>query len=320
MDDLALLTELAPVAERNLERHLDATKVWYPHTMVPWSRGEDFEPEYEWDPNEAEVPEAVRAALYVNLLTEDNLPYYFRDIHRMYGYADGAWGEWTRRWTAEEGRHAMVIRDYLMVTRSIDPVWLEDGRMAQIQSGKVPEPPSAAHGFAYLSLQELATRIAHRNTGKLLTDRAGYEVMAKVATDENHHFLFYRDMAKAALEVDPSGMMKAIADEVRGFAMPGLGIPGFVEHSKAIANAGIYDLVLHHEQILVPVVLRHWDIENVEGLDAEAEQARDKVLNYIKRAGRVAARFVAKREEAAAKEPQTADAWHRREQAREFGS
>lgn len=300
MDDLALLNELAPVAERNLERHLATSKMWYPHTMVPWSRGEDFEPDYEWDPNEANLPPAVRAALYVNLLTEDNLPYYFRDIHRMYGHADGAWGEWTRRWTAEEGRHAMVIRDYLVVTRAVDPVWLEDGRMAQVQSGQVPEPPSPLHGFAYLSLQELATRISHRNTGKFVEDRTGYEIMARVATDENFHFLFYRDMAKAALEVDPNGMIKAICDEVTHFAMPGLGIPGFNEHAKLIAKLGIYDLAVHHEQILVPVVMRHWDVENLEGLDAEGEAAREKLVKYIGRSARVAARIAARREEAEA--------------------
>lgn len=297
MDDSALLAELAHVAETNLERHISASKPWYPHTLVPWGRGQDFEPDYEWNPEEASVPAPVRAAMYVNLLTEDNLPYYFRDVHRMYGRAEGAWGEWTRRWTAEEGRHSIVIRDYLTVTRSIDPVWLEEGRMAQIQSGQVPEPPTAKHGFAYLSLQELATRIAHRNTGKLIDDRAGYEVMARVASDENHHFLFYRDMAKAAIEVDPNGTMQAIADEVSGFAMPGTGIPNFAEHSKVIAQAEIYDLVQHYEQILVPVVLRHWDIENVTGLDSTGEQARQKTLKYISRVGRAAKRLKNRRAE-----------------------
>ncbi|MDZ7677422.1 MAG: acyl-ACP desaturase [Acidimicrobiales bacterium] len=306
MDDTALLAELEPVAERLLERHLSSTKMWYPHTLVPWSRGRDFEPDYEWDPNDAEIPPTIRAALYVNLLTEDNLPYYFRDIDRMYGHGGGAWGEWTRRWTAEEGRHAMVIRDYLHVTRAIDPVWLEDGRMAQMSTGQVPHPPTAAHGFTYVTLQELATRISHRNTGKVMTDKAGYDIMAKVASDENFHFLFYRDITSAAFELDPSTVMKALAHEVTNFAMPGTGIPGFAEHSKAIAKEGIYDLVSHHEQILVPVVLRHWDIEHVEGLDAEAEAARDKLLAYIEKSGRVAARLAAKRQADADSEQKTA--------------
>ena len=88
--------------------------------MVPYSRGRDFEPDYEWSPEETDLTPEARSALFVNLLTEDNLPYYFRDIERMFG-PDGAWGEWVRRWTAEEGRHAVVIRDYLTVTRVIRP-------------------------------------------------------------------------------------------------------------------------------------------------------------------------------------------------------
>ena len=81
----------------------------------------------------------MRSSLIVNLLTEDNLPYYFRTIERMFG-GDGAWGAWARRWTAEEGRHSMVIYGYLMVTRAVDPVALERGRMDQVSSGLVPEP------------------------------------------------------------------------------------------------------------------------------------------------------------------------------------
>ena len=128
----------------------------------------------------AAIDDAVRSALLVNLLTEDNLPYYFRTVERMFG-ADGAWGTWVRRWTAEEGRHAMAIYGYLMVTRAIDPHQLERGRMAQVSAGITPHPPTLQHGFAYLALQELATRIAHRSTGRMMGDPAGYEVMMRVA-------------------------------------------------------------------------------------------------------------------------------------------
>ncbi len=299
--DIAFLAELEPTAEQLLERHLAQTKEWHPHTLVPWSRGRDFEPDYEWSPTEANLPSEVRSALFVNLLTEDNLPYYFRDIERMFG-RNGAWGEWVRRWTAEEGRHATAIRDYLTVTRAIDPVALERGRMIQMSGGEVPEPASAAAGMLYVTMQELATRISHRNTGKLLEahDRAGYDIMRRVAIDENHHFIFYRDIATAGFEIDPSLMMVALEPQVTDFAMPGTGIPDFAAHSKAIAAAGIYDFVLHYEQILVPVVLQHWNIAEIEGLDAEAEQARERILAYITKIARVAERMKAKREAAAA--------------------
>lgn len=292
--DITLLAELEPEAERLLENHLAATKEWHPHTLVPWSRGRDFEPDYEWSPEESHVPPPVRSALFVNLLTEDNLPYYFRDIERMFG-RDGAWGEWVRRWTAEEGRHSAVIRDYLTVTRTVDPVELEEARMVQMSGGKVPQPPTAIDGLVYVTLQELATRISHRNTGAMIEDRAGYDIMRRVAQDENHHFLFYRDSAKAAIAVDPSQSVEAMERQVIGFSMPGEGIPHFTAHARAIAAAGIYDLAVHHEQILEPIVVRYWDLPNLTGLTPEAEQSRERTMAYIDKSKRVAERLTARR-------------------------
>ncbi|MGH1502529.1 MAG: acyl-ACP desaturase [Acidimicrobiales bacterium] len=294
--DVAFLADLEDTATELLERHIAAVKEWHPHTFVPWSRGRDFEEGYEWSPSESNVPAEVQSALFVNLLTEDNLPYYFRDIERMFG-ADGSWGEWVRRWTAEEGRHAVVIRDYLTVCRTIDPVALERGRMAQMSGGEVPEPPTAADGMCYVTLQELATRISHRNTGKLLQeyDRVGYDIMRRVAADENHHFLFYRDIAQAGFERDPSQMMLALERQVVGFEMPGTGIPDFASHAKLIAQAGIYDIALHYEQILEPIVLNYWKIADVEGLSGEAEAARERLIAYIEKNRRVAERVTARR-------------------------
>jgi acyl-[acyl-carrier-protein] desaturase len=169
--------------------------------------------------------------------------------------------------------------------------------MAQVECGQVPEPETPHDGFAYVALQELATRISHHNTGKLLEDKAGYEVMKKVASDENRHHLFYRDLVSAALELDPSGMVLAIERQVRTFEMPGTGIIDFEAHAKAIAKAGIYDFAVHHDQILVPVVLRHWGIESVEGLTPEAETARAALVKRIERIGKAGRRFSSRRNE-----------------------
>ncbi len=289
MKDRAVLEELAPVVSGLVDRHLGAAREWFPHELIPWELGPSVRPDQPWSEDESRIPAGVRSALLVNLLTEDNLPYYFRDIERMFGGGE-VWDFWNRRWTAEEGRHSIVIRDYITITRSLCPVELERARMAQLQSGAVPAPSSVLRGFAYLSLQELATRIAHRNTGTLLDDPAGYEVMKRVAVDENLHFLFYRDTATAALELCPSEMVIAIDAEVREFEMPGTGIKDFSEHARAIARAGIYDYGIHHGQILEPVVIRHWGLDSLEGLTPEAEQARESVITYIDRVGRVAER------------------------------
>lgn len=288
MNDHALLSELTPTAGRLLERHLDAAKEWFPHELVPWARASEFP--VDQDVSLTAMPEGVRSALFVNVLTEDNLPYYFDDIARTFG-TDGPWGEWVRRWTAEEGRHSIVLRDYLTVSRHVDPVRLERARMAQVCGAVVPHPESVADGLVYVALQELATRVAHLNTGKAMTDPAGYQVMKRVASDENLHHLFYRDLVTAALEVDPSATVEAMERQVTTFTMPGLGIPGFRHHALAIARQRIYDLAIHYESILRPLFLRHWVIEHLSGLSGRAEEARSRLIRHLERAARVGQRM-----------------------------
>jgi acyl-[acyl-carrier-protein] desaturase len=288
MDDLAILTELEPEAERLLNRHLETAEEWYPHEHVPWERAQRLAEEgfaYGQD----SLPEGVRSALLVNLLTEDNLPWYTRTISRMFG-GNSAWGEWAQRWTAEEGRHAIVMRDYITVSGLVEPHELEDGRMAQVSKAIVPEPPGAADGMCYVAVQELATRISHRNTGTMLDDKVGYDVMMKLSSDENRHHLFYRDLVSKLIELDPSTAVEALERQVVGFSMPGVGIPGFAEHSRAIAQAGIYDFAIHHERIIVPLIVRHWAVDKIEGLNASAEKARESLMRHIERVGKVAKR------------------------------
>jgi acyl-[acyl-carrier protein] desaturase len=294
VDDAQLMIELEPTLEKLFERHLATSKEWFPHELVPWGRGRDFQVGEEFDPTEAGLPTAAQSALLVNLLTEDNLPHYLRAIVERFG-SRGLWGEWSYRWTAEEGRHSIVIRDYLTVTRSIDLRLLERCRMTQVSNGQVPQPPSIARGIVYVALQELATRVSHRNTGKLLNDPFGREIMNRVAADENQHHLLYRDLVTAALEIDPCGMTAAIEHEVRHFEMPGAGIPGFKDHAGLIAKAGVYDFVSHHDLILVPLVVKHWRIASLVRLSAAAEQARDRLTHHIDRVGQVAKRLAARR-------------------------
>lgn len=297
-----LVHELEPTVGELFDRHLTMSKEWFPHELVPYSRGRDFEKGEVWDPGEFPVDEAVRSALFVNILTEDNLPYYFRTIESMFG-RDGAWGAWNRYWTAEEGRHSIVIRDYLTVSRIIDPVDLERARMAQVSGGQVPEPALMTDGIAYVALQELATRVSHYNTGKKLReagDEAGYEIMKRVGVDENYHHLLYRDLGTAALQLNPSAMILAIDRQVTDFEMPGTGIPNFGNHAKKIASAGIYDLQIHYEDILEPVLLKHWKVDQLENLTPEAEAAREHLMERLQRLGKVARRTAQRKAERAA--------------------
>ncbi|MDX1660029.1 MAG: acyl-ACP desaturase [Nitriliruptorales bacterium] len=293
--DRDLLHELEPEAERLLERHLSVADEWFPHEYVPWGEARDFEEE-PWTPDQPRLSGVARTAFFVNLMTEDNLPSYHREIHAMFGGGDSAWRTWIHRWTAEEGRHSIVLRDYLVTTRNEDPVKLERGRMQMVSDGYEHHDREALHGFVYVSFQELATRISHRNTGKYSEDPVADRIMARVAADENLHMVFYRDIVSAAIELDPSAAVQAIADEVIGFEMPGAGLSGFRMMSARIADAAIYDPRNHHDDVLWPL-LRNWGVFELEGLDAEAEQRRDELAAFLDDLDETASRFEEKRAE-----------------------
>jgi acyl-[acyl-carrier-protein] desaturase len=296
----ALLRQLEPTVEENLDRHLAAAEDWMPHEYVPWSEGRNFavlggEP---WCVEQSRLSPIARTALELNLLTEDNLPSYHRDAERTFGRR-GAWGAWVHRWTAEEARHASCIRDYLLVTRGVDPERLEHARMATMQAGFDSGDKPLLHACAYVSFQELATRVAHRNTGRYSSDPIAEKLLARIAMDENLHMIFYRDLVRVALEIAPGQTLRAIADEVAGFVMPGSVIPGFARRAAQIAQAGIYDLRIHHDDVIMPL-LRHWRIFETEGLDAEGEQARQDLAAALETLDARAARFAERRAAAAA--------------------
>jgi acyl-[acyl-carrier-protein] desaturase len=298
LDQTGLLIELEPVVAANLDRHLSLAKEWFPHEYVPWSEGRTYdgllggEP---WREDDSDLPDVARTALIVNLLTEDNLPSYHHEIATLFG-RDGAWGTWVHRWTAEEGRHGIAIRDYLTVTRAVDPVALERARMDHMQAGYAnAHDDEALHSIAYVAFQELATRISHRNTGKATGDPIAEQLLARVAADENLHMMFYRNLITAAFDLAPNQTMRAVADVVAEFQMPGANIEGFGRKALSIALAGIYDLRQHRDEVLNPV-LRQWDVFDRSGLDAEGEIAREELVAQMSDLDKQATRFEEKRE------------------------
>jgi acyl-[acyl-carrier-protein] desaturase len=297
MSTTQLLLELEPVVETNLNRHLSMAKEWFPHEYVPWSDGRNYDGPLNGDPwtvEDSQMSDVARSALIVNLLTEDNLPSYHHEIATLFG-REAAWGDWVHRWTAEEGRHGIAIRDYLLTSRAVDPVQLERLRMDHMSTGYTALHDDMIRSLAYVSFQELATRVSHRNTGKITGDAVGDQLLARVAADENLHMVFYRNLLGAALELDPSQTMRAITDVVTNFAMPGTDIAGFQRKAVEMAIAGVYDIRQHRDDVVAPV-LRFWNVFELEGLDAEGEQARTELADFMAELEKQALRFEDKRD------------------------
>ena len=69
---------------------------------------------------------------------------------------------------------------------------------------------TALEAVAYVSFQELATRVSHRNTGKATGDPIADKLLARIATDENLHMIFYRNLVHGGLRHRPG------RDDARG--------------------------------------------------------------------------------------------------------
>jgi acyl-[acyl-carrier-protein] desaturase len=292
--DARLLYALEEVVEKELNRHLKVAKDWMPHEYVPWSDGRNFPGFFEdgdpWSPDQSKVTSLGRTALVVNLLTEDNLPSYHLEIASMFG-RDGAWGTWVHRWTAEEGRHGIVMRDYLLASRAVDPDELERFRMAHMSEGyESDNRHSMLHSVAYVAFQELATRVSHRNTGHQSGDPVCDRMLARISTDENLHMVFYRNLLGAAFELAPDATMAAVRDVVVDFRMPGHGMPGFERAAVAMAVGEVYNLRIHHDDVLQPV-LRYLKVMDIDGLGPVGLQAQEELGLFMNGLDGEAAKF-----------------------------
>ncbi|HTM85542.1 MAG TPA: acyl-ACP desaturase [Mycobacterium sp.] len=313
LTDLQLMQELEPTAEKYINRHLDMFKDWNPHDYIPWSDGKNYYAlgGQDWEPGQSQLSDVAQVAMVQNLVTEDNLPSYHREI-AMYMGMDGAWGNWVNRWTAEENRHGISMRDYLLVTRSVDPVELELLRLEQITRGFSPgqnqqgdeRAENLFDSIMYVTFQELATRISHRNTGKACNEPIAEQLLARISHDENLHMIFYRDVSEAGLDLAPNVAMRSLYKILKDFKMPGFVTPGFRRKALVIAIGGVYDPRIHLEDVVMPV-LKKWRIFEREDFTGEGARLRDELAVVIKELEDACVKFEAAKERRLEREAKT---------------
>lgn len=288
-----ILEDLRDAVAGGIDRH-DALKqqqgAWGKEHYIPYGRGEDYRSR-PYSESDSPFSEAVQIALEVAAVTEDGLPWYVAELYARFGQ-DETWRQWLGRWTAEENAHSLALHEFIAVTRALPPGRMEAARAGAVSAGYRADGKDCLRSLVYVSLQELATRISHRNTGAAArpydADAAG--LLARIARDENNHFIFYRDLVTAAMQAAPSDTVRAVCREVRAFRMPGDGIiPGFRDKALVIADAGIYNLRIHQEQV-VRRLLDHWKVFSAEGLDDQAKRGLDMLARRLEAAGRHVAR------------------------------
>jgi acyl-[acyl-carrier-protein] desaturase len=172
----------------------------------------------------------------------------------------------------------------LVVTRAIDPVELEQLRVEQMTRGFSPgqndqgESDLIANGLfdsvIYVTFQELATRVSHRNTGKACNETVADQLLQRVSADENLHMIFYRDVSEAGFEIAPNQAMHSLHHVLRNFKMPGYTVPDFRRKAVIIAVGGVFDPRIFLDDVVMPV-LKKWRIFEREVRKAESFAARE---------------------------------------------
>ncbi|WP_040692336.1 acyl-ACP desaturase, partial [Nocardia vinacea] len=187
----------------------------------------------------------------------------------------------------------------------VDPVALEHARMVCMTAG-VQHPTGVDDngflpGVAYVTFQELATRVSHRNTGRVCNDAIADRMLQRISADENLHMVFYRNLCGAAIDLAPDQALAAISAVIRNFQMPGAGMPNWRRNSVLMAKHGIYDLRQHLEEVVTPV-LRKWNIFERNDFGARGEQAREELGVFLEQLGKDVLKFEEQRDRALARE------------------
>lgn len=89
--------------------------------------------------------------------------------------------------------------------------------------------------------------------------------------------------------------LKAVANIVQNFQMPGAGMPNFRRNGALMAKHGIYDLRQHLDEVVWPV-LRKWNIFERNDFSAEGENTREELAAFLETLAANATKFEEQRD------------------------
>ena len=283
-----VLKDLEPMVHEWMAEHEAKRELWFPAELLAAEAGTDPEEHRHTLIERVKgFPDACRAALALNTLTEEGLPHFHRLLAVHLG-DDSHWRTWNDLWTAEEDRHGAVLSDYMRDTGAVDQREIESLKFEYIKAGFHPEWDKDPYRvFVYTTLQERATQISHGNTGKVTGE---YEpvlggILRKIAMEEARHFTFYRNVFTEILKRDPSQALVSAAFVMPAIDMPGITIPGFKDFADVIRRSGIYGPRDYLR--IVQAQISHWGIDTITGLDEFGRLAQEKIMAIPERLRRI---------------------------------
>jgi acyl-[acyl-carrier-protein] desaturase len=236
-----LIVELEPVVDQELRRHIDSEDVWYAHDYVPFEQGENFAflGGNDWDPSQVTLPKTITDALEILLITKDNLAGYHRELVFSF-ILEGKFGRWLGRWTAEEHLHAIALRNYLVVTREIDPTANEDVRVEHVMKGYRADTYSQVERLVFMAFFEREHAVFCRNLQAQITEPLLKELVGRIAHDEERHEEFFANLVSHLLSYSREETIAAIAARAADLDVVGGDIDAYADKVQKMADAGIF--------------------------------------------------------------------------------
>ncbi|MGL6236958.1 MAG: acyl-ACP desaturase [Segniliparus sp.] len=283
LQERKLLRELRDVLPDAYREHLEAMREWFFHDYIPWEEGQTFAflGGKDWDPSRSKLAAPIAAALDLLLLDKDNLPSYNRIFANHMHLREG-WDKWLGQWTAEEGAHAIALRDYLVVTGASDPVLLEKRRLGHVWKGVNYAGGTPLQTLVFAALHEKVTLdLVRAVIAASAEEPVVRQLLERIAEDEELHAGFYAKVVRRGLEVTPDQILIALAAHLRETASEILGsdIDDFGGQLALLAEAGLHSEATQHAS--VASALADWGVLDITtGLSEAGLEAAAALREY----------------------------------------
>ena len=236
-----LTLELEPVCEANMDRHLNTEDIWFAHDYVPFERGENFAflGGRDWDPSQMTLPRTITDACEILLLLKDNLSAHHRELVEHF-ILEEWWGRWLGRWTAEEHLHAIALREYLVVTREVDPTANEEARVQYVMKGYRGDMYTQVETLVYMAFTERTHAVYCANLAAMIEEPILAGLVDRIRRDEERHELFWANLVAHCLEYTRDETIAAIAARAADLQVVGADIDTYHDKVQNVAEAGIF--------------------------------------------------------------------------------
>jgi len=280
--------------------------IWQPSDYLPDTKSENFTEQLsDLQESAKAIDDDLMAVVVGDTITEEALPTYEAWLMGVEGIdqeKEKGWAQWVRAWTAEENRHGDLLNKYLYLSGRVNMREVEITTQHLIADGvNIQTSMDPYRNFIYTSFQETATNISHRRVAQKVK-QSGNALLAKmcafIASDEARHAKAYQFFVKKIFELDPSGMMLAFEDMMRKkITMPAFyiresgGKAGelFEKFSDAAQRTKVYTTYDYIN--ILQGLLKEWNLPDINGLNEQAEKARDYLMALPSRLLRISERM-----------------------------